>query len=281
MANCRKSGDQFEAIFINLVLEKYNTKYIDKNTEKRIITLLNKSNEITIGLRNKLSKKIYDFLDSLLVNNDMYSFIKVNCDKNGCGKNGDTTDIELITENNNIFSFSLKKNNLFVKHPRPNALATQIGHKRNSDYDKKIKKEYSDVVEKYTKKWLDNKHIFFETISIDEKYSLYEKLNEWYVKKLNKMGCRQISSFLSFLLSPPKVNTNKFMVIWQSSKNDIQFIKINQLDNQDLYWSSIKVVDKNYIHILLKNNIKIRMRLHTSSKKIGINHFKYEVLCEY
>lgn len=226
MANSRKSGNVFEALFVSSVLEHFQPiRFQNKSSEERFASLKKDiEDEETIGLRNKISKKIIYLLESLLEPDDIYQSITINKDSSGSGKNGDTTDICLQTKKKIKYCFSLKRNNDFIKHPRPNAFATQIGHKKKSKFEEKYKKEYNELCGAFMSKW-KNEYQKFNQISQDDKMIFYKSFNLWFMKKLKRLGSRQRDTFLRFCISPPKNKEKKFMLHTCSSKIETKNLK--------------------------------------------------------
>jgi len=185
-------------------------------------------------------------------------FIKnpTNCSYNiiNDGRNGDSTDIRLI-EGSSEYNFSLKHNNLSIKHQTPSNLYRQLLLTPNQTID--YRKEYTMINNKYYYQWKDT----MQFCNVTNKPEAIYEVNSLVEKYINRSSLIQQNNYINFLLS---LQENKYIMKWNDTDETLSLIKWN-IANSVITNSSIV---ENSLLLNLSNDIKIKMRLHTGSKNI-------------
>lgn len=276
MANSRKSGDNFE-YHITKALIDYNSKleWYDEKSKIKLNKLKEKITNDDINLtKNKLTK-LFQYLQI-----DKYTKIKFTQDNDG--KKNNVSDIELYDNDGNKIGFSLKKNNISIKHPRPSSFDKQCN--LNEATSKEYKESYAKINNILYE--INKKSGTFDKISKDDKNKLYLEINNNTKKYLEILSSDEVHAFWKFLINYEHV------YILQYDTNKKQIILYNYIDIPDPKTiKSIKVED-NHIIICFDNDINIDLRLHNASKKITktlslkydtkiLNHEKLFTHCIY
>jgi hypothetical protein len=250
MANSRKSGDQFEINLAKILIDDFNYTFYDTKSEEKFNKLKEKIITHDINLtKNKLLQLYQDL--------NLHNYNKLRFTTDNDGKKGNVSDFELFT-NDAFIGFSLKKNNISIKHPRPSALSKQCN--LNKDNTIKYKEDYM----KCNNNWYDKiKHLYtFDKINIMEKDKMYLDFNNNTKKYLENLSSEEIITFWNFLIQYDKIHILKYDTKKQ------QLVLYNYLYlSQPKTIKSINVKGKHII-IIFDNGINLDLRLHNASKNI-------------
>jgi len=261
MANSRKSGDCLEYNIVEILVNGFNFSFYDKKSEDKFNKLKTKITNPDCNLSVKSLSKL--FKD---ININTYNKIKFTQDNDG--KKGNVSDFELYgsndgyntdnIKNHDIIGFSLKKNNISIKHPRPSAFNKQSN--LNEANSIKYKEDYL----KCNIKWYEKIKILetFNKIKALDKEQLYLDFNNNTKKYLEKLNSEEVKAFWKFL-----INYNKVYIVKYDTKKK-QIILYDYLTTPDPKLINSIEVKGNHIIISFDNGINIDLRLHNASKSI-------------
>jgi hypothetical protein len=202
----------------------------------------------------------------LKLESSKFPFVKLLNHREGSSNNilATTADLVMLCKDQKITQMvSIKHNNMYVKHHKPNKLGLQM--KLNSVAKESFEKQYATINNAYVKKW--SRLTTFSQVPSGEKIQLYKKINEltkFYLLKFRPW------KYIDFLLDQKTKFVCKF-----GGPTGVQLLKKKYLRNKTV--DTIKV-DGSKICIKLVNGISINMRLHTAQSRITPTLcMKYEV----
>jgi len=206
------------------------------------------------------SKTIFDWLNQ---NFQLGQNISIDRLSDNEAKDGDPTDIALLTNNSKI-NLSIKHNHKATKHQRPNSLLQQLGIKKNSNSDKK----YRDTQKKISNIFYKKYSYFSNFNSIKSQFpssidnDLYDPVCSEVVKELNKykFSNTNVEKFFDFLVG--KVKFYKIIV----DQKKIEILDFTKIIKPSSF--SINQIDKKYINLKFDNDWEFKMRLHTASSRL-------------
>ena len=250
MAKCRISGDSLEYNLAKVLINEFSYIFYDTKSGEKFNKLKAKIINDDINLTSKTLSKLFQDLKL-----NKYNKIKFTQDNDG--RIGNVSDFELYGNNEHV-GFSLKKNNMSIKHPRPSAFYNQCN--LNKDTSIRYKEDYMKCNNLWYEK-IKNMNTF-DKINTIMKQQLYIDFNNNTKKYLDNLSLDEISTFWNFLIQYEcvyilKYDTHKKQIILYNYLNIMEPTKINSIEVKD-----------NHIIIIFNNSININMRLHNASKNI-------------
>ena len=181
----------------------------------------------------------------------------------------------------NDIHFSVKHNNLSIKHPKANRLNLQMKMKK-ADADR-YTSAYAKINSRYYKQWTTKRtpsgksgtHVAtattFASLPGGEKNQLYREINELTVKYILKASDESLDAYIKFLLDLP--SENKYIIKCDFDKNIVSLL---QLKTPTLSSSGKAKAEKPKVHVsssgttinLEYKGYLVSLRLHNCTTRI-------------
>lgn len=175
------------------------------------------------------------------------------------GRKGDVSDISLSSSEKTL-NISIKNNHLAIKHQRPGPTFKHLGIKNNIDINL-FKNEYKRI----------NNSFFDKSNQIVPDVKNYSQVESIKFDYLYEPICDLVSNLINKYPNQGRVYQN-FLISVVDFKKIVLFddrFEIHSYDNippSNFMESYVK--DKNYVYVDFKNDIILKMRLHTASSEI-------------
>lgn len=203
-------------------------------------------------------RKLDHVLDRLGINSAEYPMYELTHETIGHTK-ADTSDV-VLTGPSSTMKLSIKNNNAYIKHQRPNKLHLQLGL-RSTDADKFVL-AYKAINDFYYDAW---KHLkTWNKVPTAQKFELYERINTLTIKWIGSSRAR-LSKYLSFVMDAS--DPHKYILKWEPGRNDFAIIRHQQHDF-NLKQASLTIRDGSFIEIRLGDSLMVQLRIHNASSRI-------------
>lgn len=206
-------------------------------------------------------QKLDDVFDSLGVTSARFPTYYINPDNQGDSRGGgQTADIVLPSTTTSPIKLSIKNNNVFIKHQRPNKLHMQLG--LDAEDAAAFQGQYKEINDRYYQKWHQQSgYRLFNQIPTEEKFALYQEINDltisWMLKDLDKLR-----RYVFFVLD---VDPDKYILKWDPGRTDFSVISgiKTSLDEPP----SITTRDGSFIEIRT-HDLLVKLRMHNARSRI-------------
>jgi hypothetical protein len=267
MGVSRKSGNALEYIVCKSLNDYSICAHNHATTEKlkklKVDYDFLRSKDNAYDHQDQKVTKLHKIFDHLGI--DKHCTYTINHDSKGSA--GETADIVLhdMQYGYAVAKFSVKHNNLSMKHQRVNKLWLQT---RMSQDDKdEFIKEYKEINDKYYSVWKAQGLRLFRDVDIVEKFALYKELNEltraWLLK-----DSEYLRHYIEFVLDYDPL---KYILKWCPRSETITTMSL--ADNMRTLIGDLSKVEidheESFLRIHLKpTSVIIRARMHNASSRI-------------
>ena len=214
-SRCRKVGNALEYAVCQ-GLQKRNISPANPATTEKLKRLKRDFDHVNEGSRVKY-RKLDTVLDQLGVNATTYPRYELTDESIG-HLNADTADVVLSGGAKTPLKFSIKNNNSYIKHQRPNKLYLQLVLR--DPYAERFKAAYAKINDMYYERW---KHLkTWDKVPTVEKFELYQRVNELTVEWISRSHARLVR-YLSFVLDVS--DPQKYILKWVPQRNEFAVIR--------------------------------------------------------
>lgn len=210
-------------------------------------------------------RKLDAVLDRLGVNTMRYPQYELTLHDHANNPSRDTTDVVLKdpARPDDALKLSIKNNNTYVKHQRPNKLYMQLDlGSRDAD---RFKAQYRAINDRYYNMW---KHLkTWDKVPTTQKFRMYEEVNQLTLRWIGYSPSR-LTKYLSFVLDVS--DPQKYILKWAPSANDFVVIRYDPCDFSVKGANKAKLLmrDSSFIEIHMAGGVVIALRIHNASSRI-------------
>jgi hypothetical protein len=178
----------------------------------------------------------------------------------------DTSDLILHSPSDpkDNIKLSIKNNNTYIKHQRPNKLYLQLQLTQKESL--RFISAYTAVNDRYFNLWKDLKT--WNNVPTTKKFELYEEINQLTLKWISANPAR-LMCYLGFVLDA--ADPKKYILKWDPSMNDFMVITYNA-DDFSIKGKAAKyelsVRDSSFVMIKVGTKHLVQLRIHNASSRI-------------
>lgn len=261
-SRCRMTGNALEYAVCNGLQKRKIFPMRDGITTNKLKRLKRDFDNVDEPSRIKY-RKLDRVLDDIGINSKAFPSYELTKESIG-HSHAETADIVLhSTSPQQLIKLSIKHNNDYIKHQRPNKLHLQLGLPPRTAC--RFQRSYSDINDRYYSAWSKMGIKKWNMVPAEEKLALYREINNLTVQWVK----RRLSNYLGFVLGPP--DPHKYMLRWDPVKNDFIVTRPQSTEhggNNVVKGATVTLRDNSFVEITLMDSSVVRMRIHNASSRI-------------